>query len=174
MVVEQCVGTCVCAVCERVCVTMSAQPSSSRRQTAAGWHSGAVAAQPPHKQRPTLFCGCLDVRRTPTHTQPTPSSLTLTLPPLSPLSPSPTPTPQIITTTKITTHQVYQEGTHFMLPWFERPVIFDVRARPSLIQSQSGSRDLQMVSLQREREGLGRKEEGGRGGQNPGLVFKYY
>jgi hypothetical protein len=33
-----------------------------------------------------------------------------------------------------------------MVPWFERPVIFDVRARPSLIQSQSGSRDLQMVS----------------------------
>jgi hypothetical protein len=33
-----------------------------------------------------------------------------------------------------------------MLPWFDRPVIFDVRARPSLIQSQSGSRDLQMVS----------------------------
>eukprot|EP00879_Flechtneria_rotunda_P032816 GHRR01036185.1.p1 GENE.GHRR01036185.1~~GHRR01036185.1.p1 ORF type:complete len:120 (-),score=15.90 GHRR01036185.1:306-665(-) len=42
--------------------------------------------------------------------------------------------------------QVYAEGTHLMVPWFERPVIFDVRARPSLIQSQSGSRDLQMVS----------------------------
>ncbi len=33
-----------------------------------------------------------------------------------------------------------------MIPWFERPVIYDVRARPSVIQSQSGSRDLQMVS----------------------------
>lgn len=32
-----------------------------------------------------------------------------------------------------------------MVPWFERPIIYDVRARPSLIQSQSGSRDLQMV-----------------------------
>jgi hypothetical protein len=32
-----------------------------------------------------------------------------------------------------------------MLPWFDRPIIYDVRARPSLIQSQSGSRDLQMV-----------------------------
>eukprot|EP00879_Flechtneria_rotunda_P022142 GHRR01023364.1.p1 GENE.GHRR01023364.1~~GHRR01023364.1.p1 ORF type:complete len:132 (+),score=17.43 GHRR01023364.1:182-577(+) len=42
--------------------------------------------------------------------------------------------------------EVYAEGTHLMVPWFERPVIFDVRARPSLIQSQSGSRDLQMVS----------------------------
>lgn len=43
--------------------------------------------------------------------------------------------------------EVYQEGTHLMVPWFERPIIFDVRARPSLIQSQSGSRDLQMVNI---------------------------
>eukprot|EP00879_Flechtneria_rotunda_P005229 GHRR01005513.1.p1 GENE.GHRR01005513.1~~GHRR01005513.1.p1 ORF type:complete len:286 (+),score=80.38 GHRR01005513.1:182-1039(+) len=43
--------------------------------------------------------------------------------------------------------EVYAEGTHLMVPWFERPVIFDVRARPSLIQSQSGSRDLQMVNI---------------------------
>jgi hypothetical protein len=55
--------------------------------------------------------------------------------------------------------QVYQEGTHFMLPWFERPVIFDVRARPSLIQSQSGSRDLQMASV-----------AGGEGGRGGGLL----
>jgi hypothetical protein len=41
------------------------------------------------------------------------------------------------------------EGTHLMVPWFERPIIYDVRARPSLIQSQSGSRDLQMVRRQR-------------------------
>ncbi len=42
--------------------------------------------------------------------------------------------------------QIYEEGTHFMIPWFERPVIYDVRARPNVIQSTSGSRDLQMVS----------------------------
>ena len=36
-----------------------------------------------------------------------------------------------------------------MLPWFERPVIYDVRARPNVITSTSGSRDLQMVSLSR-------------------------
>lgn len=41
--------------------------------------------------------------------------------------------------------QVYEEGTHFMLPWFERPIIYDVRARPNVITSTSGSRDLQMV-----------------------------
>lgn len=43
--------------------------------------------------------------------------------------------------------QTFQEGTHLMVPWFDRPIIFDVRARPSLIQSQSGSRDLQMVRV---------------------------
>ncbi|GIL79323.1 hypothetical protein Vretifemale_8709 [Volvox reticuliferus] len=42
---------------------------------------------------------------------------------------------------------VYQEGTHIMVPWFERPIIYDVRARPSVIQSQSGSKDLQMVNV---------------------------
>ena len=34
-----------------------------------------------------------------------------------------------------------------MVPWLERPVIYDVRARPNVIQSQSGSRDLQMVNI---------------------------
>lgn len=43
--------------------------------------------------------------------------------------------------------QVYPEGTHIMIPWFERPVIYDVRARPHLVESTSGSRDLQMVNL---------------------------
>ena len=33
-----------------------------------------------------------------------------------------------------------------MIPWFERAIIYDVRARPNVIQSTSGSRDLQMVS----------------------------
>ncbi|KAK9848655.1 hypothetical protein WJX84_000333 [Apatococcus fuscideae] len=43
--------------------------------------------------------------------------------------------------------KIYEEGTHFMIPWFERPVIYDVRARPNVIQSTSGSRDLQMVNI---------------------------
>ena len=34
-----------------------------------------------------------------------------------------------------------------MIPWFEWPYIYDVRARPNVIQSTSGSRDLQMVDL---------------------------
>ncbi|XP_058210861.1 prohibitin-1, mitochondrial-like [Rhododendron vialii] len=43
--------------------------------------------------------------------------------------------------------KVYPEGTHLMVPWFERPIIYDVRARPHLVESTSGSRDLQMVKI---------------------------
>ncbi|KAK4484475.1 hypothetical protein RD792_007058, partial [Penstemon davidsonii] len=43
--------------------------------------------------------------------------------------------------------KVYPEGTHLMIPWFDRPVIYDVRARPHLVESTSGSRDLQMVKI---------------------------
>merc|ERR1719199_605825 len=41
----------------------------------------------------------------------------------------------------------FREGLHFRLPWFERPVIFDVRARPHTMTSLTGSRDLQMVNI---------------------------
>ncbi|KAL3502700.1 hypothetical protein ACH5RR_037149 [Cinchona calisaya] len=43
--------------------------------------------------------------------------------------------------------KVYPEGTHLMIPWFERPIIYDVRARANLVESTSGSRDLQMVKI---------------------------
>lgn len=43
--------------------------------------------------------------------------------------------------------KVYPEGTHLIVPWFERPIIYDVRARPHLVESTSGSRDLQMVKI---------------------------
>jgi prohibitin 2 len=43
--------------------------------------------------------------------------------------------------------QTFTEGTHIMIPWVERPYIFDVRARPNTISSTSGSRDLQMVNI---------------------------
>ncbi|KAG2533946.1 prohibitin-1, mitochondrial-like [Panicum virgatum] len=43
--------------------------------------------------------------------------------------------------------KVYPEGTHLMIPWIERPIIYDVRARPNLVESTSGSRDLQMVKI---------------------------
>jgi len=42
---------------------------------------------------------------------------------------------------------LYREGVHFALPWFERPIVFDVRARPHTMTSLTGSRDLQMVNI---------------------------
>jgi prohibitin 2 len=42
---------------------------------------------------------------------------------------------------------VKAEGTHIIVPWFMRPVIYDVRAKPRMIQSMTGSKDLQMVNI---------------------------
>ncbi|KAJ3046406.1 Prohibitin-2, subunit of the prohibitin complex (Phb1p-Phb2p) [Rhizophlyctis rosea] len=43
--------------------------------------------------------------------------------------------------------EVYNEGTHFNIPWFETPVIYDVRAKPRNIASLTGTKDLQMVNI---------------------------
>lgn len=43
--------------------------------------------------------------------------------------------------------EVYGEGTHIRLPFVDVPVIYDVRAKPRNIQSLTGSRDLQMVTI---------------------------
>ncbi|PWY99238.1 hypothetical protein BCV70DRAFT_201436 [Testicularia cyperi] len=42
---------------------------------------------------------------------------------------------------------IFNEGTHFMIPWFETPIDYDVRAKPRSIASLTGTKDLQMVSL---------------------------
>ncbi|KAJ3205765.1 hypothetical protein HDU82_004968 [Entophlyctis luteolus] len=42
---------------------------------------------------------------------------------------------------------VYNEGTHFMIPWFETPILYDVRAKPRNIASLTGTKDLQMVDI---------------------------
>jgi len=39
------------------------------------------------------------------------------------------------------------EGTHLLVPWFMKPIIYDVRAKPRMIQSMTGSKDLQMVNI---------------------------
>lgn len=39
------------------------------------------------------------------------------------------------------------EGTHFLVPFLQRPIHFDVRIKPRNITTQTGSRDLQQVSL---------------------------
>ncbi|KAJ3291790.1 Prohibitin-2, subunit of the prohibitin complex (Phb1p-Phb2p) [Borealophlyctis nickersoniae] len=43
--------------------------------------------------------------------------------------------------------QVYSEGTHFVIPWIETPIIYDVRAKPRNIASLTGTKDLQMVNI---------------------------
>jgi prohibitin 2 len=43
--------------------------------------------------------------------------------------------------------QIKGEGTHFRIPWFEWPIIYDVRARPRKIEGLTGSKDLQMVNI---------------------------
>lgn len=42
---------------------------------------------------------------------------------------------------------IYNEGTHLIIPWFETPIDYDVRAKPRSIASLTGTKDLQMVSL---------------------------
>lgn len=39
------------------------------------------------------------------------------------------------------------EGTHFMIPVVQRPIIFDVRTKPREIPSVTGTKDLQMVNI---------------------------
>lgn len=43
--------------------------------------------------------------------------------------------------------QVCREGLNFIIPFFQRAIIYNVRTRPQMINSQSGSKDLQMVQI---------------------------
>ncbi|EMR08298.1 prohibitin-1 [Pneumocystis murina B123] len=43
--------------------------------------------------------------------------------------------------------EVIGEGTHFLIPWLQKAIIYDVRTRPRNIATTTGSKDLQMVSL---------------------------
>lgn len=42
---------------------------------------------------------------------------------------------------------VISEGTHLLIPWLQRAIIYDVRTKPRNISTTTGSKDLQMVSL---------------------------
>ena len=39
------------------------------------------------------------------------------------------------------------EGLNFVLPWFQRPVIYDIKTRSQVVNTSSGSKDLQMVQI---------------------------
>lgn len=44
-------------------------------------------------------------------------------------------------------NDIMSEGLHFRIPWFQYPVIYDIRSRPRKISSPTGSKDLQMVNI---------------------------
>jgi len=46
-----------------------------------------------------------------------------------------------------TKEEVYEEGTHFKIPFLDRPIIFNVRSKPREIASPTGSKDLQVVKI---------------------------
>jgi len=43
--------------------------------------------------------------------------------------------------------KVVEEGTHFCIPWLEWPIYYDVRTRPYEVAAETGTRDLQQVSM---------------------------
>lgn len=43
--------------------------------------------------------------------------------------------------------EIYSEGTHLRIPWFETPITYDVRAKPRNVASLTGTKDLQMVNI---------------------------
>jgi len=42
---------------------------------------------------------------------------------------------------------IFTEGLHFRIPWFQYPIVYDIRSRPRKISSPTGSKDLQMVNI---------------------------
>jgi len=44
-------------------------------------------------------------------------------------------------------NNIYREGLHFRVPWFQYPIIYDIRSRPRKISSPTGSKDLQTVNI---------------------------
>ncbi|CAK9095675.1 unnamed protein product, partial [Durusdinium trenchii] len=43
--------------------------------------------------------------------------------------------------------KVRGEGTHFKVPWLMQPKWYSIRSRPKLIQTTTGTKDLQMVTI---------------------------
>lgn len=42
---------------------------------------------------------------------------------------------------------VVGEGTHFLIPWVQKPIIYDIRTRPRSVPTVTGSKDLQNVNI---------------------------
>jgi len=44
-------------------------------------------------------------------------------------------------------NRIYSEGMHFMIPWFDRPEIFSIRAKVHKLPAETPSKDLQVISI---------------------------
>nr|CAB3264825.1 prohibitin-2-like [Phallusia mammillata] len=44
-------------------------------------------------------------------------------------------------------NEIYGEGLHFRIPWFQYPIIYNIRSRPTKVGSPTGTKDLQMVNI---------------------------
>ncbi len=44
-------------------------------------------------------------------------------------------------------NETYGEGTHLMVPYFYRPHLYNIRLRPKLIQTTTGTKDIQTVTI---------------------------
>ncbi|XP_013412144.1 prohibitin-2 [Lingula anatina] len=44
-------------------------------------------------------------------------------------------------------NDIFTEGLHFRVPWFQYPIIYDIRAKPRRLSSPTGSKDLQTVNI---------------------------
>jgi len=44
-------------------------------------------------------------------------------------------------------NDIMSEGLHFRIPWFQYPIVYDIRSKPRKISSPTGSKDLQMVNI---------------------------
>jgi len=44
-------------------------------------------------------------------------------------------------------NDIMAEGLHFRIPWFQYPIVYDIRSKPRKISSPTGSKDLQMVNI---------------------------
>ncbi|CAP38713.1 Protein CBR-PHB-1 [Caenorhabditis briggsae] len=44
-------------------------------------------------------------------------------------------------------NEVVDEGTHFLIPWVQKPIIFDIRSTPRVVSTITGSKDLQNVNI---------------------------
>mmetsp|Transcript_7813 Transcript_7813/g.11516 ORF Transcript_7813/g.11516 Transcript_7813/m.11516 type:complete len:276 (-) Transcript_7813:28-855(-) len=49
--------------------------------------------------------------------------------------------------TGVNENKIFIEGTHFKLPFLDRPIVYDVRTHPRQISSLTGTKDLQMVNV---------------------------